>query len=137
MDKASVVALRTALLKDGENRSVKIAFDNGIVMSQASDVIIWDDDKEIVIAFTSDSNSGSYLAGLPISVISSTYENIQFIMGNTNVENLESVIDGLASATDKITDEDKNKIIEWYKKVYSHEHELYRKNYNPTDIVRD
>ena len=118
MDKASVVALRDALLQNGKNRSVRIAFDNGIILSFGSDQLIWDDDKEIVIAFTADSDGGSYIANLPIRVIGSTYENIQFIMGNTNVENLESVIDSLSAITN-ISDDTKTKLIEWYSKIYS------------------
>ena len=82
MDKASVIALRDSLLQNGENRSVRVAFDNGVILSSSSDQIIWDDDKELVIGITADSDGGSFAANLPIRVIGSTYENIQFIMGN-------------------------------------------------------
>lgn len=136
MDKASVIALRDSLLQNGENRSVRIAFDNGVILSQASDTIIWDDAKELVIAFTTDSDSGAYSAQLPIRVITSTYEHIQFIMGNTNVDKLPEVIDSLGSVVN-ITEDTKNKLVEWYTKVFSHEYELSRKNYDPVDIKRD
>lgn len=136
MDKASVVALRNSLSQNGDNRSVKIAFDNGIIISLASDIVLWNDDKEIVIAFTADSNSGAYEANKPISIIGSTYENIQFIIGNTNVKNLDSIIDSISNVT-SVKDEDKKQIINWYKKVYSYKHELDTKSYNPIDIKRD
>lgn len=136
MDKASVIAIRDALLQNGQNRSVRIAFDNGIILSESSDIVFWNDETEIVVGFTADNESGSYIAGLPIRIICSTYENIQFIMGNTNVEKLEPSIDSL-SAIVSISDENKAKLIEWYRKVYSHKYELSRKNYDPIDIVRD
>lgn len=136
MDKASVVALRDALLQNGENRSVRIAFDNGIILSQSSDQIIWDDDKELVIGITADGDDGSYASGLPIGIIGSTYENIQFIMGNTNVEKLESVLDSINTIA-PISDEDKSKLIEWYSKLYNPNYILSRKAYNPIDIKRD
>lgn len=136
MDKASVVALRDALLQNGENRAVRIAFDNGIILSQSSDQIIWDDDKELVIGITADSDDGSFASGLPIRIIGSTYENIQFIMGNTNVDKLESILDSISTIT-TISDEDKSKLLEWYSKLYSPEYILSRKAYNPIDIKRD
>lgn len=136
MDKASVIAIRDALLQDGKNRAVRVAFDNGINLSHASDIIIWNDDKEIVVGFTADSDSGSFTANLPISMICSTYENIQFIIGNTNVDKLEDAINSLSNVV-TIDDEAKEKILEWYSKLYSHEYELSHKNYNPIDIKRD
>ena len=136
MDKASVVALRDALLQNGENRAVRIAFDNGIILSQSSDQIIWDDGKELVIGITADSDDGSFASGLPIRIIASTYENIQFIMGNTNVDKLESILDSISNIT-TISDEDKSKLLEWYSKLYSPDYILSRKAYNPIDIKRD
>lgn len=135
MDKNSVIAIRSALL-DKDNRAVKIVFDNGVILSPSSDIVIWDDDKEIITGFTADSDGGSYSADLPIRIICSTYEHIQFIMGNTNSKKLESVIDKLSSAV-PITDDNKDKIIEWYKKLYDYKFELLRKNYDPVDIKRD
>ena len=57
-------------------------------------------------------------------------------MGNTNVENLESVIDSLSAITN-ISDDTKTKLIEWYSKIYSHKYDLSHKNYDPIDIKRD
>lgn len=136
MNKNSVIALRDALLQNGENRAVKIAFDNGIILSQSSDQIIWDDDSETVIGITADGDGGSFLAGLPISIICSTYEHIQFIIGNTNTKNLESILDSISEVT-TISDEDKSKIIEWYSKLFSPEYVLSRDHYDPIDIKRD
>lgn len=136
MDKVSVIAIRDALLQNGNNRAVKICFDNGIILSQSSDQVIWDDDKEIIIGITADSDSGSFIAGLPINIIGSTYEHIQFIMCNTNVENLKSVLDNIDTIK-TISDEDKSKIVEWYSKLYSPDYVLSRKEYNPIDIKRD
>lgn len=136
MDKAFVVAMRNALLNDGKNRAVRVVFDNGIVLSQSSDLIIWDDDKEIIVGFTASSDGGSYIAGLPIEIISSKYENIQFIIGNTNVDKLEEVIDSLKNAVN-ITDDAKEKLIEWFSKLYSHKYQLSTENYDPIDIIRD
>lgn len=136
MDKASVIALRDSLLQQGKNRSVRIAFDNGIILSSASDIIIWNDDNEIVIAFTADNDGGAYIAKQPIKMIGSTYENIQFIMGNTDVDNLENAIDSLSNVIN-IDSDNKAKITEWYKKLFSKDYELDRKQYNPIDIIRD
>jgi hypothetical protein len=135
MDKASVIAIRNALQYE-ENRTIRIAFDNGVNLSNASDIILWKDDAEIVIGIMADNDSGSYSAGLPIKVICSTYENIQFIMGNTNNDNMDKTLEGLISIVD-LSDEDKTSIKEWYTKLYSYEYELSHKNYNPTDIIRD
>ena len=135
MDKASVVAIRDALLQEGKNRSVTVAFDNGVNMSAASDVIVWNDDKEIVIALCADGEGGSFIAGLPIKVVCSTYENIQFIMGNTNVEKLDSMLDELTSVVN-ITDENKAVIKKWYERVYG-PYDLKHKHYDPIDIIRD
>lgn len=136
MDKASVVAIREALKYNEENRAFRVAFDNGIIISTASDQIFWNDDTEIVVAITADNDGGSFIAGLPIRVICSTYENIQFIMGNTNPEKLEDVIDGLTEIV-SISDEDKSMITDWYEKLYSPNYRLAHKNYEPIDIIRD
>lgn len=136
MDKASVIAIREALKYNDNNRSVRIAFDNGVVLSSASDIILWKDEDEIIIGITADSDSGSYVADKPIGVICSTYENIQFIIGNTNSENIKETIDGLTSIVN-LSDEDKNNIIKWYDKLYDYRYELSQKNYNPIDIKRD
>lgn len=135
MDKASVIAIREALDYEN-NRTVRIAFDNGINLSPSSDIVIWNDDKEIIIGIVADGEGGSYVAGLPIKVICSTYENIQFIMGNTNNDNIDDTLDALKNVV-SFTDEDKKNIKEWYKKLYSPNYELSHKNYNPVDIIRD
>lgn len=135
MDKASVIALRDSLLQEGKNRSVKIAFDNGIILSAASDIIAWNDDKEIIIGFTADSDGGAYIAGKPISIICSTYEHIQFIISNTNVENLETTIDNLSDVV-TIDNDTKAQVVDWYRKLYSKDYELSRTNYDPIDIKR-
>lgn len=135
MDKASVIAIREALNYE-DNRSIRIAFDNGVNLSPSSDIILWKDEDEIVIGITADNDSGSYSAGLPIKVICSTYENIQFIMGNTNNDNMDKTLEGLNSIVG-LSDEDKKNIKEWYNKLYDPNYELSRKNYNPVDIIRD
>lgn len=136
MDKAAVIAIRDSLLQGGKNRAITVVFDNGINLTLSSDLVIWDDDKETVVAFTADGHDGAFVADLPIKIICSTYENIQFIMSNNNVENLEAVIDSLSSAV-VISDENKAKIMEWYTKLYDYRRNLIHKNYNPIDIVRD
>lgn len=136
MDKPSVIALRDSLLNNGQNRAIVIAFDNGINLSLSSDLVIWDDEKEIVVGIVSDNKSGSYEAGLPIRIIGSTYENIQFISGNTNVDNLKELLDSLSGSV-KITDETKKTICNWFEKVYDYKYDLNHKNYNPIDIPRD
>lgn len=135
MEKSAVVALRDALLQDGKNKSVRIAFDNGINFTLSSDLVLWDDDKEIVAGFTADSDSGSFEAAKPIRLICSTYENIQFIMGNTNVENLEAIFESLSNAM-TISDENKQLILKFYNSLYDYRKNLSRTNYNPIDIQR-
>lgn len=148
MEKSAVIALRDALVDNGNHRAIRIAFDNGINVSLSSDLVVWDDDKELVIGFCADSATGSLAAGLPIKVICSTYENIQYIMANTNVkinpdygkkyslEDLSTVIDNLKSVV-SITDESKQKIVDWYSKVYDYNYDLSHKAYNDIDIIRD
>lgn len=136
MEKSTVVAIRDALLMDGKNVSIKIAFDNGINLTLASDMVLWDDDKEIVVGFCADSDSGAFEAAKPIRLICTTYENIQFIMSNTNVDNLEKFFDSLSSCM-TITDENKKKIMDYYSKIFDYRRDLSHKNYNPIDIKRD
>ena len=148
MEKTAVIALRDGLLCNNTNRAIRVIFDNGINLSLSSDLVVWDDDKELIIGFTADGTSGSFEAGLPIRIICSTYENIQFIQTNTNVkikdeyketysiQDLSTVIDSLKSITDKITDENKDKIVEWFTKVFSHEYDLSHTAYTPTDLKR-
>ena len=136
MDKESVIAHRDALLNNGKNRAIKIAFDNGVVLSLSSDVVVWDDDNERIVGFMADSDSGAFAAGLPIRIICSTYENIQFITGNTKPEDLDSMIDSLSNSV-PISAESKQKITQWYDRLFDTKYNLARKNYNPTDIIRD
>lgn len=136
MEKSAVVAIRDALLMEGKNVSIKIAFDNGINLVLASDMVLWDDDKEIVVGFCADSDSGSFEAAKPIRIICSTYENIQFIMSNTNVDNLEKFFNSLSGCM-TISDENKKKIMDYYSKIFDYRRDLSHKNYNPIDIKRD
>lgn len=136
MEKSAVVALRDALYIENKNKSVKIAFDNGINLVLSSDMVLWDDEKEIVVAFVADSDSGSFEAGKPIRIICSTYENIQFIMANTNVDNLDTFFDTLSNVIN-IDDEKKKVIKDYYTKIYDYRRDLSHKNYNPIDIIRD
>lgn len=137
MDKTDVINFRDSLLLDGKNKSFRILFDNGIVMSSGSDMILWDDDNETVVGIIADSDSGSFEAGLPIRIICSEYAQIQFITSNTNVDNLETYLDALGnSGSLKITDENKEKILDYFKKVYDYRRDLSHKNYNPIDLKR-
>lgn len=136
MDKASIVAIREALKYNEGNRTIRVVFDNGVVLSSGSDIILWKDDDEIIIGIVADNDGGSYIADKPIRIICSTYENIQFIMGNINSKDINDTIDGLKSIMD-ISDEDKTNISNWYDKLYDYKYELSRKNYDPIDIIRD
>ena len=148
MEKNAVIAIRDALLDNGNHRAIRICFDNGVNLALSSDLVIWDDDNEIVIGFCADSTAGGLIANLPVKIICSTYENIQFIMSNTNVkidpeygkkyslEDLPTIINNLKSAV-PITDESEKKIINWFSKVCSHEYDLSHKAYNDIDIIRD
>lgn len=136
MDKASIVSIREALRYNEGNKSIRVVFDNGVVLSSSSDIILWKDDDEIIIGIVADNDGGSYIADKPIQIICSTYENIQFIMSNINSKNIDDTIDGLKSIMD-ISDEDKTNISNWYNKLYDYKYELSRKNYDPIDIIRD
>lgn len=136
MDKASVVAFRDAILNEGKNRTLRVAFDNGIHLSAAADLIIWDDENERVIGFVTDSEAGAYASNLPIKMIASTYENIQFIMGNTNVNGLDEAIDSLNNAC-PISDDNKKIITDWFTKLHDSRRRLVHDNYLPIDIVRE
>lgn len=136
MDKASIVAIREALKYNEGNKAIRVVFDNGVVLSSSSDIILWKDDDEIIIGIVADNDGGSYIADKPIQIICSTYENIQFIMGNINSKDINDTIDGLKSIMD-ISDEDKTNISNWYDKLYDYKYELSRKNYDPIDIIRD
>lgn len=135
MEKDSVIAIRDALLQDGKNRTVRIVFDNGINISASSDIILWDDDKELVLALTADYDSGAFEVQMPVKIIGSTYENIQFITANTNVENLNSVLDEIGKIT-TISADDKKKIVHWYDSLYDYRKNLSKTNYNPIDLKR-
>ena len=148
MEKSAIIALRDGLMAEGKHRAIRLCFDNGINLSLASDIVIWDDDKEIIIGFTADGSSGSLEAKMPIRIICSTYENIQFMMANTNVkidkeykdkytlEDLSTIIDSLSSVSSSVT-ENKDEIINWFTKILSPEYDLSHKAYNPIDIRRD
>lgn len=147
MEKNAVIKIRDSLLCNNTNRAIRVVFDNGINLSLSSDLVVWDDDNEIIIGFTADGDSGSFEAGLPIEIICSTYENIQFIMTNTNVkvkdenkklygyQDLSTILDSL-SAVAPITDEAKKKIIDWFTKVFSPEYLLSKNAYLPRDNKR-
>lgn len=136
MDANSVKAIRDSLKYNEGDKSIKIAFDNGVVLSSTSDIILWNDANEIIIGIVADSDDGAYVADKPIRVICSTYENIQFIMSNINTKDIKDTLDGLSSVV-KISDEEKNNITKWYEKLYDYRYELSHKNYNPIDIKRD
>lgn len=135
MEKADVIELRDALLQDGKNRTLRVVFDNGVNVSSASDIILWDDDKELIIALTADYSSGSFEVQKPIKIIGSNYENIQFLTANTDVENLNSVLDELGKIT-SISAEEKKNIVQWYDSLYDYRKNLSKTNYNPIDIKR-
>ena len=149
MEKAAVVAFRDALMAEGKHRSIRIAFDNGVNLSTTSDLVIWDDDKELVIGFIADAYAGSFVADLPVRIICSTYEMIQFIMANTNVqikdeykerytlEDLPTLLDQFDSVTDKITEDQKKQIVKWFSRLFDGKYDLAHNAYMPTDIRRD
>lgn len=145
MQKDTFVALRDALLDGGKHRAIKIAMDNGVMVSLSSDLVVWDDEDEIMVAFVADSDSGAYGANLPIRVICTEYEHIQFIMANTNVklnkrqlsnnENLETVINNINKVV-PISEDKKESIINWFGKIYGGKHELVNNAYLPGDLNR-
>lgn len=136
MEKSAVIAIRDALLANDKNNPIRIVFDNGDNLSLAGDIVIWDDNKEMILGFVADSTSGSFIANMPIRIICSTYENIQFINGYSNTKNLKNIIEGLSS-TVSIQEDAKSKIIEYFSKIYSDKYDLSHKAYNPIDIIRD
>ena len=136
MDTKDVIAFRNSLLDD-KNRSFTVLFDNGIILSSGSDMILWNDDTETIVGIIADSNSGAYEAGLPIRIICSEYQQIQFITYNTNVDNLETCLDAISkNGVVTITDENKQKILDYYKKIFDYRRDLSHRNYNPTDLKR-
>ena len=141
MDAKSVIAIRDALLNDGKNRTVRVIFDNGFNLSYTSDIIKWDDEAEIVVGLTACADGGSYSANLPIEIVCSTYENIQFITAHAATEDpkegydLKTVLDAMEPIA-AFNDEEKAEILKWYSRLYSHKYELSQENYDPVDIVR-
>lgn len=135
MEKTAVIAIRDSL-KNQDKPNLRIIFDNGVNLSITSDQIIWDDDKEIIIGFMADGSSGAFAAGLPIRTICSTYENIQFLMGNTDVKNLGNMITSLKSSV-TITSDDEKRITEYFRKVFDPNLDLSHKAYLAHDIKRD
>lgn len=134
MEKTAVIAIRDSLLNNND-KNLRIVFDNGVNLSEIGDIVIWDDEKEIVTGFVTDSTSDGFIADKQIKIISSTYENIQFLMGNTDVKNLEAVINGLKTSIN-ITDDQVKKIKEYFGKLLDPSYEL-KKKYYPNDIKRD
>lgn len=146
MEKESVILIRDSLINDGSHRIVEVLFDNGTMLNVATDQILWDDDKEIIIGITTDYDASNLAVDLPIKIIASTYENIQFFTCTTNVkinktlqdtEKLETIIDRISTNIHTISVEDKNKIINYYTKLTDGKHELLRNVYLPSDIIRD
>lgn len=138
MEKSAVIALRDALLKNDKENPIRINFDNGTNLSLAGDLVFWNDDKELIVGLTASSDSGSFIANKPVRIICSTYENIQYINGYSNTKDLGKIIDGLSSSNIvNISSEDKDKIIDWFTKLYSYEYDLSHDEYNPVDIKRD
>lgn len=123
MEKSAVINFRDSLTKN-ENNTLRIAFDNGINLSIASDCVIWDDENEMIVGFIADGQSGSYSAGLPIRVITSTYENIQFLTANINIKQLPKMIDSIKEAVSTIDDSKKKQIVDYFGKIYDYRTEL-------------
>lgn len=122
MEKSAVVAFRNSLTAD--NKTLRIVFDNGVNLSVASDMVVWDDENETMVGFVADGQSGSFSAGLPIRAICSTYENIQFMMANTNISDLSTMIDNLKSSVSTIDDTKKKQILDYFRKIYDYRTEL-------------
>ena len=122
MEKSAVVAFRESLTAD--NKTLRIVFDNGVNLSISSDLVIWDDENETIVGFVADGQSGSFNAGLPIRAICSTYENIQFMMANTNISGLSTMIDNLKTSVTTINDENKQQIMDYFNKIYDYRTEL-------------
>lgn len=122
MKKSAVVAFRESLTVD--NKTLRIVFDNGVNLSISSDLVIWDDENETIVGFVADGQSGSFNAGLPIRAICSTYENIQFMMANTNISGLSTMIDNLKTSVTTINDENKQQIMDYFNKIYDYRTEL-------------
>lgn len=137
MEKQAVISIRDALLNGGKNTAViTVVFDNGPNLSLAADNVIWNDENEIIIGFVPASSSGSLIANLPIRVLCSTYENIQFISGYTNTKNIGKVVEGLQPLT-KLSEENKKKLVDYLIKLNGDNYDLDHKDYYPIDIKRD
>lgn len=124
MEKDAVISFRDSLTNNGNYNAIKIAFDNGVQLIASSDAIIWDDSNERVIGFISDGESESFSAEMPIRIICSTYENIQFITANIKVEDLDGMIDRLKQSMTTISDDSKKKIINHFSKIHDYRTEL-------------
>lgn len=134
MEKADVIAIRDALMQNG-NKAIRVIFDNGINLSLASDVVIWDDSTDIVVGIIADYDSGAYSAGMPVKIICSNYENIQFITSNASLKDIQKQVEALETIV-TFTEENK-KSLNNLLKLMDPRALLSHKAYEAVDIIRD
>lgn len=115
MTKDQVVYLRDQLNKDnGKGKpvanSVFYDFDNDMAFRNNGDFVVFDDDKEMVHCISA--NRNNYVKDeTPYSMISTSYEHMQFVEANLTLDGLNSIITDVLNSL--LTDEQKQQIKDW------------------------
>lgn len=94
MTKEDVIATREALKACGP---VRLICDNMILIDEANEVVIWDDNNEKVRVIRPNPNAINR-EGVNIQIIETEYDLIQYMFTNVNVTALKTYTDNLVSA---------------------------------------
>ena len=114
MIKADVVKFRDEACAGCKD--IVVVCDNMIIFSTNTSFVVWDDDNERVYSIRA--NTGQYTQdGVPMEILCTSYENIQYIKGYTTTANLKNVLQDTFVGGGLIDNEKLDKIIEYANKV--------------------
>lgn len=82
METAQVKRIRDIFAK--AKYAVSVYCDNGIVIDEANQFVLWDDANECVYSIRSNLRNGMDMTGAPFQFVCTSYENIQYIQSFTN-----------------------------------------------------
>ena len=110
MTKENVIAIREAL-KGEKKCPVKLICDNMILIDEANEVVIWDDDNGVVKVIRPNPNAIDK-KGANIQIIETEYDLIQYIHISANIDVLRDYTKDLVNKG-LATQEQANGILRW------------------------
>lgn len=113
MDKETVISLRTRLKQN--NIPLRIWCDNEHHFDESDEFIAWDDANEIIYAIrptTLRDQGTGHAPDIPMQVVTTSYEQIQYIVAAVNKEYLDKIVAELQS--DGLVTDDNIKVINKY-----------------------